>query len=406
MFGSGILDTVIGLTFIFFMVSSLVTIINEMIAAALRSRAKWLRFGITRLLNSDLMARIYDHPLIDGTARKSHGGVIEQGPSYIASRTFANVLLNVVEKDSPEIAQIRVKLQEIQKALETNETRVQDLNTQLSGLKGEGHIWPLVAGDLARHLNTAKRKRRLHEPYTVADAVHDIQRFMDAMPARYLRQMIESIPDDNLKKTLGTLLDDAGHDIDKLKENIEIWFNSSMDRVSGWYKRRTQWVTAFLALVLSVGMNVDAIVLFRHLQTYPAESQALVGQAMEMTKKNPVCKSCSINPTQLADQFKVTHNQLTSLAIPIGWNLSSIIPGNKAQEIFKRIGNAALHHFPGWLLTALAATLGAPFWFDILNRLISIRATGKAPEEKPKPPKAVSVPVEPGQSPKEADRLN
>jgi len=406
MFGSGILDTVIGLTFIFFMVSSLVTIINEMIAAALRSRAKWLRFGITRLLNSDLMARIYDHPLIDGTARKSQGGVIEQGPSYIASRTFANVLLNVVEKDSPEIAQIRVKLQGIQKALETNQTTVQDLNTQLSGLKGEGHIWPLVAGDLARHLNTAKRKRRLHEPYTVADAVHDIQRFMDAMPARYLRQMVESIPDENLKKTLGTLLDDAGHDIDKLKENIEIWFNSSMDRVSGWYKRRTQWVTAFLALVLSVGMNVDAIVLFRHLQTYPAESQAIVGQATEYVKNYSQSGQSSTEPLELTQQYEKTRTQLTSMQLPMGWDFNVIFDKRTFGENLSRFWHSLFSHLPGWLLTALAATLGAPFWFDILNRLISIRATGKAPEEKPKPPKAVSVPVEPGQSPKEADRLN
>jgi hypothetical protein len=37
----------------------------------------------------------------------------------------------------------------------------------------------------------------------------------------------------------------------------------------------------------------------------------------------------------------------------------------------------------GWLLTALAATLGAPFWFDVLNRLMVIRSTVKPHEKSP-----------------------
>jgi hypothetical protein len=40
----------------------------------------------------------------------------------------------------------------------------------------------------------------------------------------------------------------------------------------------------------------------------------------------------------------------------------------------------------GLLLTALAISLGAPFWFDLLNKVISIRAAGRSPEEKPKSP--------------------
>ena len=40
----------------------------------------------------------------------------------------------------------------------------------------------------------------------------------------------------------------------------------------------------------------------------------------------------------------------------------------------------------GLLFTALAISLGAPFWFDMLNRVVSIRAAGRAPDEKPKSP--------------------
>jgi hypothetical protein len=50
----------------------------------------------------------------------------------------------------------------------------------------------------------------------------------------------------------------------------------------------------------------------------------------------------------------------------------------------------------GWLITAFAVSLGAPFWFDLLNKFVNIRASGKAPEEEPKSPKEVPAPKEPG----------
>lgn len=49
---------------------------------------------------------------------------------------------------------------------------------------------------------------------------------------------------------------------------------------------------------------------------------------------------------------------------------------NKATDRFW------LWSIPGWLITALAITLGAPFWFDLLGKLISMRSTGKKPKEE------------------------
>jgi hypothetical protein len=31
----------------------------------------------------------------------------------------------------------------------------------------------------------------------------------------------------------------------------------------------------------------------------------------------------------------------------------------------------------GWLMTGVAVAMGAPFWFDILGKLINVRNTGK-----------------------------
>ena len=100
MFGSGILDTIVGLLFVFALVSLLVTTVNEMIAAALRSRARWLRYGIERMLGADWARALYRHPLIAGSAR-SDSLQRGAGPSYIPSRTFANVLMNLIQEQAP-----------------------------------------------------------------------------------------------------------------------------------------------------------------------------------------------------------------------------------------------------------------------------------------------------------------
>jgi len=47
----------------------------------------------------------------------------------------------------------------------------------------------------------------------------------------------------------------------------------------------------------------------------------------------------------------------------------------------------------GWLLTILAVSLGAPFWFDVLNRFMNLRSAGNAPSEKGKLQSASTPPA-------------
>src|SRR5215831_5916414 len=110
MFGSGVLDTAIGLIFVFLLVSMLVTIANELIAAALMSRAKWLRVGIEKLLESEWAQKVYDHPLIDSTGARA-GWIRHGGPSYIPSRAFVNVLLDVVRQEALPVQAARDRIQ-------------------------------------------------------------------------------------------------------------------------------------------------------------------------------------------------------------------------------------------------------------------------------------------------------
>jgi hypothetical protein len=109
-------------------------------------------------------------------------------------------------------------------------------------------------------------------------------------------------------------------------------------------------------------------------------------------------------PPSLPARFRAVQAELDKLGLPIGWVAA---PNDKEKEQFQEIpkgfggqadlGKTVWHHLLGWFITALAATLGAPFWFDTLNRLMSIRSAGKSPEEDPKRPKKVPAAREPGQ---------
>jgi hypothetical protein len=73
-----------------------------------------------------------------------------------------------------------------------------------------------------------------------------------------LKAGIEKLPA-SLQVTFRVLLDEAGHDIERFKTQLEIWFNNTMDRASGWYKRKTQAIQLVLALAIVVIANVDSI---------------------------------------------------------------------------------------------------------------------------------------------------
>ncbi len=71
--------------------------------------------------------------------------------------------------------------------------------------------------------------------------------------------------------------------------------------------------------------------------------------------------------------------KIQNLGLPIGWdrNNPKLVPPLSSWE---DIGGWLLKIF-GWLITAVAISLGAPFWFDLLNKFMVVRSTVK-PREK------------------------
>ncbi|HET9642601.1 MAG TPA: hypothetical protein VFP68_04445, partial [Burkholderiaceae bacterium] len=137
MFGSGVLDTAIGLLFVFLLVSLLVTIANELISSAMLSRAKWLQYGVARLLGSEWAQRLYAHPLISSTTSSPPEKVDNKlpwrggGPSYIPSRSFANVLVDLVRSGDTTLQAIRLSLQNALDTARDKQLPLEDLTPAL-----------------------------------------------------------------------------------------------------------------------------------------------------------------------------------------------------------------------------------------------------------------------------------
>jgi len=341
-----ILEVAIGLFFGYLVLSFVVTAANEMSAAWFRRRAWMLRKGITHLVSDDeLAAKLYEHPLIQGLSSPPGllsrvpllQGLVGRGPSYIRSRTFAIALLDVV--------------------------------------RGESAVQAGAAGG-------------------------------------------------SVRRTLALLEREAGGDPARFRANVETWFDDSMERVSGWYRRRTQVLLLLWAAVITVATNADSLVIAKALWRDPALRQSLVARAEQYAAEQPPPDTAPIvvvndgappppplPPDQQADvdfveasaQYDAALADLAELQLPIGWEAPSAAVST--DPTIRLVTDTAVDDWPGaiwepgglsrwmlaldqhligWLLTMLAVSMGAPFWFNTLNRLISIRGAGRAPRETPK----------------------
>lgn len=195
---------------------------------------------------------------------------------------------------------------------------------------------------------------------------------------------------DKVRKAFDAFELTSGQDKDQLLKQIEDWYDSSMDRVSGWYKRHTQWWILAIAIVMTIGVNADSVLIAKRLSTDKTLQEAAVSAALTEMKDNsaaPGSKSSddASSVDKSIDTIKTKLTDLDGVGFPIGWD--SEIAQWKKQHSLAHFGDAIdfaasrYPHFPGWLVTILAIMLGAPFWFDVLNKFMVVRSTVK-PHEK------------------------
>lgn len=209
MFGSIVLDVAIGLVLIYLLYSLLVTILGEIISSWIGIRAKMLKTAIEIML--------LDDPV--GTPSSSW---IERWWKDFTYQTRLDYKNSLAESfyNYPSIKYLGKK----------------ELNKIPSYISKENFADTLF--------------NILREKGTGADDMAKIDFCL-----KYNTLNIN----DETKKHITNLCQTAGIDSDAFKINLQKWFTDTMERLTGWYKRRIQIILFSLGLLIAISFNVDSI---------------------------------------------------------------------------------------------------------------------------------------------------
>lgn len=367
MLNSGIIDIVIGLVFIYLLYSLLTTLIQEIIASHFGFRGKMLERAIFRMLEDEtkfnskfksvmylfkksgnggvknsISYEYYKHPLILFLGERDNNGK----PAYINKETFSKVIVDLLRgKDIKPGDNIQSM---IQKALDEKRTNWGGAKISEQTLSYMESIWA-----------------------------------------------------------------DAGGDVVKFKKLLENWFDETMDRASGWYKKHTQFVLFFVGLTISIVFNVDTLKIIERLEKDPKLREQLVQQAgafqeahpdldkklliqeaennkfLAQHSKNELLANDSLQNIKLNDSLKLANYLELKSKRDTLFNQANSLIKNDINNVHHSLGlgweeydKSFLNIFfslIGWMVTALALSLGAPFWFDLLNRLMKLRGSVATP---------------------------
>jgi hypothetical protein len=354
---SPMLEVAIGLVLLYLLLGLLCTAVNELVAQAFNLRAETLWATVRGLMNdpggNGAAKDLYNHPLIRSLSvrngdKQDRGGddpAKRAKPSYIPASIFSLAILDMIANP---------------------------------------------AGQQGAPLHV-----------TTADLLADLPK--------------STLPPE-VQQALVPLIHAAHGNIDQARKNIEVWYDSTMERASGWYKQRVQKITLFVGFLTVFYANADTIMFVDALWANPLQRAQLVEVARNWrppvgthldaaTKTTPDAIASSDTATGV-DSFPSNNTPGTGTAgaiaqpglPPIPPALQSLLgwsgpidpharnyvrtdprrfPGNDWEWLYKLLG---------LLLSTFAASLGAPFWFDILNKIVNIRSSGTSPNEEPRRP--------------------
>ncbi|QEC68037.1 hypothetical protein FRZ67_12250 [Panacibacter ginsenosidivorans] len=381
MTGSVILDVIIGLVFIYLLYSLLATILQELIATKLAFRSKVLEKAIIRMLEDGnttnkttlgdrldgfyhllfkpnrlktkkIASWFYAHPLIKYLGEDN----FFSKPAYISSSNFSKVILDLLHGI--------------------------DGNDQMNVLNIKNSI-------LSGTINTlsVSQKDKNHPAIQAITKLekHDGIEFINKDTALFLR----------------SLWMEAEGDLEKFRAKLENWFDDTMERATGWYKRYTKYILFIIGFLVAVAFNVDSVDIAKKLSRDPKLRDQMVQNASNFLKENqqlglqlqqmhdkkldstPVFQSTQRNYDSLAKRSKDLMDSANALVngdikntntlLGLGYNCDHYA---LSHILFFLYPDASFRNFIGWLLTALAISLGAPFWFDMLNKLMKLRGSG------------------------------
>lgn len=196
-------------------------------------------------------------------------------------------------------------------------------------------------------------------------------------PLEEIQKGIDQISNENkeTKQHIKGLLSDANGDLQKFKLLLEQWFDDTQKRAIGWFKRKTQVILLLIGFIIAVSFNVNTIEITKKLSVDKDARDKLVAMAIDFDKKYYDSDSATQR------MYKKSFESMDSARVIIQEQMeqTSTLLSNENKPLWPIHSDFWVRlwsNFFGLALTALAISLGAPFWFDLLNRFIKIRSTG------------------------------
>lgn len=218
-----------------------------------------------------------------------------------------------------------------------------------------------------------------------------------------LKEAVARLPgtakDNRIKGLLITLIDQVNENADEFRKAVEVHFDAAMDRASGWVKRHQQKVAFLVALTFVAIGNVDTFDLANKLSTNSEFRAKQVNAAEQLLNQQPtvfVPTVTTVSAGTSADSHPFESNKGTSPFQDVSAQIQQAIDnvnsdglvfgwkkGKPDGPAYKAIlEQLSVIKVLGLLITILAVSLGAPFWFDVLQRFMQVRQTGISPREK------------------------
>jgi len=394
MFGSTVLEVAIGLVLVYLLISIVLTSVSEAIEALLKTRATDLENALSQLFQGDteLLTQFYRHPLVSGLYRGDYTALPTDGParargdrinlpSYIPRETFATAVMEIVGGSGC------AKMKTAVKALAAR-TGVADV----AGTRRDIEAWYDGAMDRASGWFKRRTQGRLFVLGLLIALVGNVN---SVTIGQYLainqeaREAVVELAEQTRTTMPPPTADPPGNEVaanEVATENAEAANASTVSDETG--------EAAENAAAEAPAENVSAT------------DDAVDGNASTTNAAQPAGDAGA----RRQEQARADLARLRAIGLPIGWSDPVLeltvagFPPRRSDNSPSGEENSGFYHvrwvlavlilLAGYLATAFAVMLGAPFWFDLLNKLMVVRSTVKPREKSPDEP-AVDGPAPP-----------
>ncbi len=340
-------------------------------------------------------------------------------PSLSEIADMVNQGSDVYQEITDAYATIRTKLPPIDEKIDAsinaqldayNNAETPPLNLKLSDLANEQR-------DLFRNAAIRELPEEEYALYQDYQSYVEIEKGLTKLPAA-VRESLGV-----LARRAQTRVKQTESDINQLREEVSLWFDRSMSRASGVYKRNAKGVAILIGITIASLINADTFHVFNRLSSDENLRQVITKRASDVVPANGARPPLR---QELDDIRNQTNDALKNVALPISWNPANLSkqfdcppatpinrenvtseqewatmfasclnrqPENRALSFFEKIGMTAQVAFTrpwegfkmllGWMMSGIAIAMGAPFWFDLLNKIVNVRNTGSKPKQAP-----------------------